>query len=130
MTDNESSFTALVSSMESRCKICMANGVEMPAISGLDLCAMHALAGTCQKCSTKNGELEDSCRQCGADLRVHIQGGRKLKPHASHEDAPAKKVPQVSHLDMPVDSIPPPQTEDPNLKHRIKVYQYLVGSIN
>ena len=46
-----------------------------------------------------NGELEDICAKCSAPLAGSLLTTtctRKLKPHASHEDAPAHKAPTTA----------------------------------
>ena len=64
----------------------------------------------CKNCGQENGELENKCSACGADLIDHdleshmgmgerddADGRRKLKAHGSHGDAPAKKTPYEGH---------------------------------
>ena len=58
-----------------------------------------------------NGEMEDKCKQCGIslipildasmsdDMDVH-EGGRKLKAHGSHGDAPARKTLNATETDI------------------------------
>ena len=78
--------------MAERCKFSFASGVEMPAISGKAVCLKHAPVGTCIKCFMVNGEMEDTCRKCGAKLGFDQDRPRKLKEHTCYEDGPPKKL--------------------------------------
>ena len=47
----------------------------------------------CSQCSYINGELENSCTSCGAQLSIPAPvTTRTLKPQGSHAEAPPKKT--------------------------------------
>ena len=63
-------------------------------------------AGTCTQCLAKNGELEDTCKQCGHSLHPpnidKPTAERKLKASDSHPDAPTKKTATLDHVNIPI----------------------------
>ena len=68
---------------------------------------------SCETCSFVNGELEDKCGGCGASL-LALRCGRKLKAHASHEEAPAHKFSSTSEAVK--DSVP----DDPDMNNSLQ----------
>ena len=93
--------------MAGRCKTCTLRGLDIHAEENFSFCTscrMQLAAGICAKCGFENGEMDDTCRHCSAaitDLDLDDDGsapqppgsaGRKLKAHASHGDAPQRKM--------------------------------------
>ena len=106
--------------MPEYCNGCALRELQEVAEDGFAFCKACKTkldVGVCSRCAFKNGELDDTCRNCGAAIidselmgggvadANSDSGGRKLKQNNSHDDAPAKKTANT-------DSTGTPSTDD------------------
>ena len=127
--------------MAERCRTCASNGVDISAEVGFVFCKRcraQLPPGICPHCGFPNGELDDRCRSCGADVSPPdlsntslTTGPRKLRQTNSHPESPTKKDAKydANDGDQP-NTTPTTIAEDTDMKAMMHRMMHMIGNLS